>query len=118
MACPTGNRFAVTMDTIPAALCEAYRLLRIELYRHLDEAEFLATKYQPWSGTDATSARALIPDLVVVIRGVLVQHEESRQGHCRCCTEQWPCPTVQTIHRLLKDPDREFTRLLQQNGEP
>jgi hypothetical protein len=65
------------MDTISPVVADAYRLLHSDLYGHLDEAEFLALKYRQWSQQDSDAARESIPDLVVVIRGVLI---ESRGG--------------------------------------
>ncbi|HEY0449538.1 hypothetical protein [Actinophytocola sp.] len=96
---------------------DAFRLLRGNLYRHLDDAEFLAMKYAPWSEEDTASARSLIPDLVTVVRAILALHDPSAaDGSCRTCGVEWPCPAVHTIHGLLKDPDREFSRLLAQLG--
>jgi hypothetical protein len=100
------------MDTDSPLLAEAFRLLSTDLYRHLDEAEFLAGQTNEWEGDDIDSARKLIPDLVTVIRGVLVEHEAQPSGDCRICTSAWPCPVVTTVHRLVKDPDREFVALV------
>ena len=56
--------------------------------------------------------RDLIPDLVVVIRGLLIEHEGTSVGDCRTCHAAWPCPVVTTIYALVKDPDREFVAIL------
>lgn len=47
------------MDTVSPAVTDAFRLLRIDLYAHLDEAEFLATKFDEWSEQDMDTAREL-----------------------------------------------------------
>jgi hypothetical protein len=101
------------MDTSSPVVASAITLLRRDLYEHLDEVEFLALKYDSWSDVDIKTARAAIPDLVTVIRGVLVLHEaEDDGGKCRTCGEIWPCAALSTIHRLVKDPDREFVKIL------
>jgi hypothetical protein len=89
-------------------------LLQQDLYRHLDDAEFLAAKYDEWTEDDAESARALIQDLITVIRCVAAAHEPPTEepGVCRSCETQWPCAAIITIHRLVKDPDAEFVRLV------
>jgi hypothetical protein len=100
------------MDTLSAAVADAYALLRADLYRHLDDAEFLAAKHDGWSERDTEAARALIPDLVQVIRELLAEHAPDRAGVCHVCAFCWPCPVVATIRDLLKDPDRQFVTLL------
>jgi hypothetical protein len=100
------------MDTISPALSDALRLLRTDLCTHLDEAEFLATKYDDWSEQDMKTARALIPDLVLVIRGLLREHGAKASGGCRICASAWPCPVVTSIHALVKDPEGQFVALV------
>lgn len=102
------------MDKISPALSDAFRLLRNELYGHLDEAELLADGCR-WSEEDTQTARKLIPDLVTVIRGMLVCHENVASGQCRACGSAWPCPLVTTIHGLVKDPDRQFVELVRRS---
>lgn len=99
------------MGMISPAVADAFRLLRTDLYSHLDEAEFLASKLQEWSPADIERARQLIPDLLVVIRGLLGEHEVDPSGVCRICASAWPCPVVTTIHELVTDPDRLFVTL-------
>ena len=84
------------MDTISPVIVDAFALLHRNLYRHLDEAEFLAQKCRAWSQQDSDAARELIPDLVVVIRGVLSEHEATPNGACRTCTSPWPCSMTMT----------------------
>jgi len=101
------------MEKLSAATAEAFLLLRKDLYEYLDGGEALALKYDEWCDEDVKQARALIPDLVTVIRGILVLHEETSSGTCAGCGgPSWPCTTVQTIHRLIKDPENCFTTLL------
>jgi hypothetical protein len=73
------------MDTISPVLADAFRLLYTDLYSHLCEADFLASKHEEWSEADIDAARRLIPDLVTVIRGVLIEHEPQPGGNCQTC---------------------------------
>ncbi|MBV9143897.1 MAG: hypothetical protein JO115_23755 [Pseudonocardiales bacterium] len=100
------------MDAISPVLTDAFQLLRDDLYEHLSEAEFLATKVIEWSDEDVDAARILIPDLVLVIRGLLIEHQLTPHGTCCICTLEWPCPVVTRIHALVKDPEREFVALV------
>jgi hypothetical protein len=100
------------MDTISPVVVDAFHLLCSDLYEHLDKAESLANKAKGWYREDADTARKLIPDLVLVIRGLLYEHRVTPGGDCRTCSSAWPCPVVTTIHGLVKDPDREFVALV------
>jgi hypothetical protein len=100
------------MDTTPPLLADAFQLLLTDLYEHLSEADFLATKTTAWSEKDVDSARRLIPDLILVIRGLLIAHQRTPSGDCRIRLSVWPCPVVTTIHGLVKDPDREFVAIV------
>ncbi len=100
------------MDPISPLLADAFDLVRTDLYNHLSEAESLALDYREWTPQDADSARKLIPDLVVVIRGLVIEHQARPGGGCRICASAWPCPVMTTIHALVKDPDREFVALV------
>lgn len=100
------------MDSQSPVVADAFQLLRQDLYEHLDEAEFLAMKYDPWVDADIRSARAVIPDLVTVIRVVLALHDTGTHAVCDTCNEEWPCRAFQQIHRLVKDPDAEYGKLL------
>jgi hypothetical protein len=48
---------------------------------------------------------------VLVIRGLLLDHQVRPGGDCRTCTSAWPCPVVTLIHGLIKDPCRQFVAL-------
>ncbi|HEU0090299.1 MAG TPA: hypothetical protein VFQ77_22025 [Pseudonocardiaceae bacterium] len=100
------------MDTITPLVADAFELLQMDLYRHLDEAELLGHKCQEWVEEDIETARKLIPDLVIVIRGLLLEHQVQPGGACRSCASAWPCPVVTTIHGLIKDPQRQFVALV------
>lgn len=100
------------MDSQSPAVADAFQLLRNDLYEHLDEVEFLAMKYEPWTDQDMKSARAVIPDLVIVIRMLLALHDTGIYEVCDNCNEEWPCQAFQQIHRLVKDPEAEYGRLL------
>jgi hypothetical protein len=41
------------MNALSPILADAYHLLQQDLYRHLDDAEFLAAKYDEWNEDDA-----------------------------------------------------------------
>ncbi len=99
------------MNPISPALAEAFDLLLMDLYEHLDGAESLADKDSEWSQEDIDTARKLIPDLMVVIRGLLMEQQVTPGGECRICSSAWPCPVVTTIHALVKDPAREYVAL-------
>ena len=105
------------MDTISPLHADAFDLLLQDLYHHLSEAECLASKPGEWSGEDIDSVRKLIPDLLVTVRGLLVEHEVTPSGNCQTCPVAWPCPVVTTIHALVKDPEREFAAILYRAGE-
>ncbi|HWR47030.1 MAG TPA: hypothetical protein VN327_05355 [Pseudonocardiaceae bacterium] len=106
------------MDTLAPAVADAFGLLQMNLYRHLDEAEFLARKCRDWTEEDVETARELIPDLVIVIRGLLFDHQVRRGGgNCRTCASAWPCPVVTLVHGLIKDPDRQFIALVSRVDE-
>jgi hypothetical protein len=100
------------MGTISPAVADAYDLLQVDLYRHLDEAESLASTCQEWTDEDTDTARKLISDLVLVLRGLLIEHQVQPSGDCRICAPPWPCPVVTAIHGLLKDPERQFVTLV------
>ncbi|HEU5474534.1 MAG TPA: hypothetical protein VFV67_28140 [Actinophytocola sp.] len=99
------------MKKLSPLVSDAFRMLREDLYRHLDDAETLATGHWPWSDAETESARALIEDLITVIRGVAALHNTPQGDHCRTCDAMWPCLAIETIHRLVKDPDTEFVNI-------
>ena len=99
------------MTTLPYALAEACQLLRQDMHRTLDEAEYLAMKTEPWDHDDAQTASEVIPDLIDAVRAVLREHDANLQGRCRICHGTWPCRTAQVIHEILKDPERSLSAL-------
>jgi hypothetical protein len=105
------------VEALQPAVADAFRLLRQDIYSYLDEAEFLATKLGEWTGDDAHSARCLVPDLTSIVRGILLDHKETSTGVCPTCNSRWPCSTVSTIHRLVKDPTHEFVKIAQRAHE-
>jgi hypothetical protein len=100
------------MSTISPLLADAMALLGEDLLVHLDEAYALATQFDEWSAEDSDRARKLIDDLVQMIRGLLIEHEQQRNGECQTCARAWPCPVMITIHGFLKDPHRQFAALV------
>ncbi len=99
------------MITLTPAVADAFDLLQMDLRRHLDAADFLALKNDEWTEEDADAARTLIPDLVLVIRELLTDHEVRPDGDCRICTSVWPCPVVALMHGLIKDPKHTYITL-------
>jgi hypothetical protein len=99
------------MDALSPAVADAFHLLCDDLDEHLCEADALACKFG-WSEADSAHVRSLIPDLVLVIRGLLIEHQLKPSGACQTCSSPWPCPVVTTIHGLVKNPDRAFAALL------
>jgi hypothetical protein len=100
------------METIPPALAEAYSLLRADIYRFLDETEFLA-QFEYWDEKELELVRRTIPDLTTIIRGLVVEHESSdTTGKCDMCNVTYPCQVTQSIRALIKDPQRVFWRIL------
>lgn len=93
------------------AVEEAYRLLRNDLYMHLEEAEYLAD-YDHWSDKQIRAVRGIITNLVTVIRGLVVLHDD-RTGKCPRCGTAWPCEEFESIHRLVKAPQSEFVKLME-----
>ncbi len=99
-----------------SALSEAHRLLRNDLYLHLEEAEYLA-EFDGWTMKQQRTARAVIGNLVTVIRGIIVLHDD-RSDRCPSCATTWPCNNFETIHRLVKNPDGEFVKLVKAQRSP
>lgn len=105
------------MSTLTPVLADAFALLTQDLYEHLEEADCLAQQDGEWSADDMNRARGLIDDLVLTLRGLLIEHKLQISGHCRICTATWPCPVVTTIHAFVKDPERQFAALLRARDE-
>jgi hypothetical protein len=99
------------MSALSPVMVDAFALLRENICAHLDEAESLAMQDAEWSATDTDSARGLIGDLVLAIRGLMIEHELQSGGDCRICTAAWPCPVLTTIHGFVKDPEGQFVAL-------
>jgi hypothetical protein len=99
------------MKKLSRVVDEAIRLLREDLYLHLDEAEFVASK-NSWSEEDVETVRRIVLDLITVIRGVIALHDTPNGSVCRTCDMAWPCQAMETLHALLKDPDKEFVKIL------
>lgn len=99
------------MKKLSPVVDAAFRMLRQDLYRYLDDAEVLATGLWPWNDIETESARALIGDLITVIRGVTALHNTPDGDRCRTCDALWPCLVIETIHRLVKAPETEFARI-------
>ena len=55
------------------------------------------------------SSRTLIPDLVAVIWGLLLEHGVQASGDCRTCTSVWPCPRATSRSLVVLDSSRSVT---------
>lgn len=99
------------MSTLAPVFADAFRLLREDLCNHLEEADTLANQDDEWSAEDSGAARELINDLLLVIRGLMIEHKLQANGDCRTCTSAWPCPVIVSIHAFVKDPERQFVTL-------
>jgi len=104
------------MHSVTPALTDAHRLLRTHLLSHLDAVEYFG-RMDHWNHREAETAHRVIDDLVTVIRGIIVGHAPNATGGCRKCEREYPCELVQTVHTLLKDPEREFVRILREDWE-
>ena len=104
------------MQTVSPALTDAHRLLRTHLLGHLDAVEFFG-RMDEWSGEETETAHRIIDELVTVIRGIIVGHEPTTAGICAKCSRAFPCDLVENVHKLLKDPEREFVRILHERWE-
>lgn len=98
------------MDTMSPARKQAYSLLRNEICMYLEGAEELSQL--DWYEQEAEQVRKVIPDLVTIIRGMMVLHEVVNNGNCKTCSQPWPCSITETIHTLVKDPERTFGAIL------
>jgi hypothetical protein len=106
------------MDPLTPAAADAFDLLREDLYQRLDDAESSSLSYWDWDQEDIDTARELIPNLVLVLRGLLLDHQMRPGGECRTCSAAWPCPVVAVMHSLLKDPEDQFVALARRVHEP
>ena len=100
----------------PSPKTDAIRLLRNDLWEHLENAEYLAEPPVAWTPEQQERAGLVIEQLVTVVRGVLIIHEpgsdEETGNRCRACENPFPCPTLTAAHQLIKEPDAALVRLL------
>ena len=99
------------MSTLAPVFADAFRLLREDLCHHLEEADSLTNQDDDWSAEDSETASELINDLLLVVRGLMIEHKLQTDGDCRICTCAWPCPVIMSIHAFVKDPERQFVTL-------
>ena len=79
--------------------------MRQILFATLEEVEYLAHD-------DVARASEIVPNLVSVIRGLITEHDHPDSLTCRTCRQLWPCPTLATAARLIRDPDNELIKIL------
>jgi hypothetical protein len=99
------------MSSLSPIRADAFALLREDICVHLEEAESLASQDDDWSAEDMANARQLINDLVLGIRGLMIEHELKSNGDCSTCASLWPCTVIVTIHGFVKDPEGQFVAL-------
>lgn len=83
-----------------------------DIYRHLDDTIHLS-RLNSWTDEERELVRRSVTDLSYVIRGLVMEHEVNDPGRCRKCDIAWPCPVTESINRLLKEPARAFTDILE-----
>ena len=105
------------MSALSPVMADAFALLREDICAHLDEADALALQDADWSADDMDKARELIGNLVLGIRGLMIEHELQSSGECRTCASSWPCSVMATIHSFVKDPEGQFVTLANRTHE-
>lgn len=96
---------------------DAAAMLHNDLLEHLEEGEALALHYETWNREQQLAAREVIPQLVTIIRAILAGHSAPDAADCVACGQPWPCAELSTIHRMVKDPEKEFYKLLRRARE-
>lgn len=59
----------------------------------------------------------MLPNLVTVIRGLLIEHDPTGHDGCPVRAVPWPCPVISTVHGLLSDPCHEYVELIRRRAE-
>src|SRR5256885_4742990 len=81
---------------------EAFELLRMEVLEYLSAADFHVSKnYAMESDEDIQTGMDLICALVNMVSLILRQAED--------CS----CPVMETVYRIVKDPEEPFAELVQ-----
>lgn len=101
-----------------AVRADAYHLLQQDLYRHLEEAEYVA---EDLLGDDDDAkielGSKLLFELSAMLRGLVGLHRTTPDGTCRTCAAPWPCHVLGTVYSMVKDPNRPFVDLRRQAEE-
>jgi hypothetical protein len=93
------------MTSATPLLTEALELIRYEILKHLDAADFLVSRNDSLeSDEDLSAVVDLVDDLVRVIKEVLDLHRESGDSEAYLST-------LETVYRMMKDPKRMFGKL-------
>ncbi|HEU5469031.1 MAG TPA: hypothetical protein VFV67_00135 [Actinophytocola sp.] len=104
-----------TMDEC-AVRADAYHLLQQDIYRHLEEAEYVAEDLLEDDEDSIELGSMLLVELSAMIRGMLGLHRTTPTGTCRTCGGPWPCHVVGTIYTMVKDPQRPFVELMRRSA--
>jgi hypothetical protein len=104
------------LDETNPALAFAFGQLRESMYGCIDNIEYLLAEYP--DEVVLSLARNEIPRLISAIRGVVAEHRPDADGRCAGCgfrrtetgyqLEIWPCRAINAVHVYLKDPERVF----------
>lgn len=93
------------MPTLTPLHTEAFGLIRYEILKHLDAADFLVTKDDAFeSKEDHKSIGDLVDDLIRVIKDVLDLHRDDDDPEVYLSI-------LETIYRIMIDPKRMFAKL-------
>jgi hypothetical protein len=106
-----------TEDTVSAALCEAYRLLREDMQQYIENAEGYGDDSASWTDEEIDTAGELIGDLAMTLRWILGPHRSAEHGRCATCDTDWPCQVVRVMHELLTHPDTQMYKLTQRKRD-
>jgi hypothetical protein len=74
-----------------------------DVHEHLDAVEELTYSWEEWDDTQRQAAARSIYGLTRTMRAVLMRHQAERPGDL-----------VDTMRRVLRDPENEFTRIVQE----
>jgi hypothetical protein len=93
------------MPSLTPLHTEALGLIRYEILKHLDAADFLVSRNDAFeSDEDFNSIANLVDDLIRVIKEVLDLHREDDDP------EKY-LSVLETIYRMMNDPKRMFGKL-------
>lgn len=93
-------------------LSAAFKLLRQDIYEHLDSVEYVAQDPDIWF-KNPDDVLDVIPELIYALRAIMRIHSETPTGACGGCEHAWPCPVIGTIHEVVKEPKHQFVKIVE-----